>query len=58
MNTMQPPYPDKFKPYDIAVSTINVSFIDGTQHKIGQKIVVTPQTVSYYNVWYKYYNKL
>jgi hypothetical protein len=55
--TLNPPYPNKFIAGDVAISTIDVNFCDGTKHKIGQRIVVTEKTKSYYNVWHNYYEK-
>jgi hypothetical protein len=52
----QPPYPDKFKTGDVAVSKTNVDFTDGQKHHIGQEIVVKNDTVSYYNVMHQYYD--
>ena len=48
---------DKFKPGDVAIAKNNIKFCDGTKHIVGQKIVVTEQTVSYYNVNGKDYDK-
>lgn len=56
--TSHPPYPDKFKAGDTAVSSIRINFIDGTKHIIGQRIVVTEATKAFYNVWHDYYEKL
>lgn len=53
----QPPYPNKFKPGDTAVATQDIDFCDNTKHVTGQQIVVTEDTVSYYNVWHTIYEK-
>ena len=57
-NRTYPPYPNKFKAGDVAVSRTNVNFMDGTRHTEGQKIVIEENTVSYYNVWHHVYDKL
>lgn len=52
-----PPYPKIFKPGDIVISKIQVTFCDDTEHKIGQEIKITEATVAYYNVWHHCYEK-
>lgn len=53
----QPPYPEKFKPGDIAISLTEVEFCDGTKHEEGEEILVTFKNASYYNVWHHIYAK-
>lgn len=57
MMKSHPPYPEKFKAGDIAIPLIEINFVDGTQHKIGDEIRVTEKTKSYYNVWWHLYRK-
>lgn len=49
-------YLEKFKVGDVVVSTHYVDFYDGTHHAKGQKIVVTSDTLAYYNVCHKNYD--
>lgn len=58
MLTSQPPYPDKFKAGDIAIAKTHTEFMYGDKHEVGQEIVVTEETKSYYNVWHHLYDKL
>jgi hypothetical protein len=51
IKTFNPPYPNKFQDGDIAVSLGKVNFTDGTFHKTGDEIIVTEETVSYYNAF-------
>lgn len=58
-STSQPPYPNKFKAGDIAVCLAEfIPFSNGDIHILGQKILVTEKTKSYYNVWHHIYDKV
>lgn len=50
-------YPDKFKPGDVAMAKKFVRFCDGTCHKVGQEILVTEDSKSYFNVMHGDYDK-
>jgi len=47
----------KFQPGDIAIAKFDVDFCDGSKHRVGQRIVVTEENVSYYNVCHLEYDK-
>ncbi len=51
-----PPFPNKFKPGDVAISKQEIKFCDGTKHGIGEEIIVTEKTIDYFNVWHKIYD--
>lgn len=51
-------YEKKFVPGDKAKSLMDVPFTDGTKHSVGQVIEVTEATQAYYNVMWKYYEKV
>jgi len=51
------PCPDKFQPGDVVISLKDVNFTDGTSHHVGQHITVAKDSVSYYNVMHRFYDK-
>jgi hypothetical protein len=57
VRTFSPPYPNKFKPGDTAIAKTDIRFCNGKTHRIGQEIVVSEETVSYYNVCHTEYDK-
>jgi len=50
-------YPKKFAVGDIAIAKLNVSFVNGTKHHVGQRIDVTEKNVAYYNVNHRDYDR-
>lgn len=40
---------NKFKTGDIAISNVNIDFVNGTSHSKGQFIEVTEENKSYFN---------
>jgi len=50
-----PPYPAKFKIGDIAIAKFDVDFDNVKSHRVGQKLPVTDENVSYYNVCHEEY---
>lgn len=51
-------YEDRFYPGDKVRSLQNVDFVDGEQHRVGQILDVKKDNCSYYNVMYRYYEKV
>lgn len=48
---------DKFKPGDTAICKAYIDFVNGTEHKIGDKILVTEDNKAYFNVMHANYDK-
>ena len=55
--TTKPPYPNKFKAGDVAIAQQFIKFMDGSTHRVGEEIIVTERTKSYFNVWHHIYDK-
>lgn len=52
------PHPNKFQIGDIAKAKRLIRFMDKTKHDIGQEIVVTEETKSYFNVCHSGYERI
>lgn len=49
-------YPNKFKPGDTAKCLEYITFLDGTEHRLGEYILVTEETEAYFNVCHESYD--